>query len=70
MRRKISGYILQWTMSDHDGTHIHIYKGDDELGVYDLAKDEPIRGLRLTKQLIDAIGKFRDELDDRLQQEK
>lgn len=57
-------------MSDHDGTHIHIYKGDDELGVYDLAKDEPIRGLRLTKQLIDAIGKFRDELDDRLQQEK
>jgi hypothetical protein len=44
MRRKIHGYILLFTSADHAGRHIHVYRHDREIGVYDLF-DGPIRGL-------------------------
>jgi hypothetical protein len=44
MRRKHEGYIFQFTSSDHGGRHIHIFKDNRQLGVYDLI-DGPIRGL-------------------------
>jgi hypothetical protein len=44
MRRKHAGYIFQFTLSDHAGRHIHVFKDDRELGVYDRV-DGPVRGL-------------------------
>ena len=43
MRRKYGGFILQFTRSDHGGRHIHVYRDDRELGVFDRI-DGPIRG--------------------------
>lgn len=66
MRRKISGYILQFTRSDHGGRHIHVYKDDREIGVYDRI-DGPLRGLQehWGKDLREAVDKFIEELDER-----
>jgi len=66
MRRKIRGYILLFTRSDHQGRHIHIYRDGNELGVYDRI-DGPIRGLEehFGKDLREAVKKFIDELNDR-----
>ena len=44
MRLKINGYILLFTRADHEGRHIHVFKDNRELGVYDRI-DGPIRGL-------------------------
>ena len=66
MRRKISGYILQFTRSDHGGRHIHVYKDDREIGVYDRV-DGPLRGLEehWGKDLREAVDEFIEELDER-----
>jgi hypothetical protein len=60
MRRKIGGYILQFTRSDNDGRHIHIYEDAREPGVYDRL-DGPTRGLEAHwgKSLREAV----EELD-------
>jgi hypothetical protein len=66
MRRKIEGYIFQFTSADHDGRHIHVYQYDREIGVYD-AEDGPIRGLegRMNGKLRRALTRFIDELNER-----
>ena len=66
MRRKIDGYIFLFNSADHRGHHIHIYRNDEEIGVFDLI-DGPIRGLeeRLNGKLRDALAKFIDELNER-----
>ncbi len=35
MRLKINGYILLFTRADYGGRHIHVFKDNRELGVYD-----------------------------------
>lgn len=62
MRWKIHGYILTFTSCDHGGTHIHVYSDDDVLGVWDMARRRPIRGLKLNRKLKDALKKFEDEI--------
>ena len=66
MRRKIHGYILQFTSADHGGRHIHVYRHEREIGVYDLA-DGPIRGLasEMNPQLREALNAFIKELNER-----
>ncbi len=66
MRRKIAGYILQFTRSDHEGRHIHIYRDGKELGVYDRVEG-PIRGLEthFGKDLREAVEGFTKELNER-----
>ncbi len=66
MRRKIGGYILQFTQSDHDGRHIHVYENGRELGVFDRV-DGPIRGLEahIGKGLRKALDSFIAEIDER-----
>jgi hypothetical protein len=66
MRKRIKGYILQFTRADHEGRHIHIYKDDTELGVYDRDVG-PIRGLEteMNRGLREAIEEFTKELDER-----
>ena len=66
MRKKIKGYILQFTRSDHEGRHIHVYKDDTEIGVYD-REEGPIRGLEgeMNRGLRDALEEFRKELNER-----
>jgi hypothetical protein len=44
MRRKLHGYIFQFTRADHEGRHIHVFRDDRMIGVYDRV-DGPIRGL-------------------------
>ncbi len=44
MRRKLNGYIFQFTLSDHGGQHIHIFKDDTPVEVFDRTVG-PIRGL-------------------------
>lgn len=46
MRLKINGFILLFTRADHEGRHIHVFKDNRELGVYDRI-DGPIRGLEV-----------------------
>jgi hypothetical protein len=66
MRRKHAGYIFQFTLSDHEGRHIHIFKDDLELGVYDRV-DGPVRGLEKAwnKNLHAGLEKFISELHER-----
>ena len=66
MRKKIKGYILQFTRSDHAGRHIHVYKDDAELGVYDCDQG-PIRGLEdeMSRGLREALEEFKKDLDER-----
>jgi len=57
---------LQFTGSDHAGKHIHVYKDDEELGVYD--RDQgPIRGLEgeMSRGLREALEEFKKDLDER-----
>jgi hypothetical protein len=66
MRRKYGGYILQFTRSDHGGRHIHVYRDNRQIGVYDRI-DGPIRGLEQewNRQLQSAVESFLEELDAR-----
>ena len=66
MRRKIHGYILQFTSADHAGRHIHVYRHEREIGVYDLV-DGPIRGLEseMNPQLREALDAFIKDLNER-----
>ena len=60
MRRKIKGYILLFTRSDHGGRHIHIYKDNHEIGVYDRVVG-PIRDLEdaMSRELQEALEDFK-----------
>ena len=53
MRYKFKGYIFLFTLADHEGRHIHVYRGNDLLGVYDRV-DGPVRGLE-QQRLEDAL---------------
>ena len=66
MRRKIGGYIFQFTRSDHHGRHIHVFRDNEEIGVYDRV-DGPIRGIEqhLGKGLREALEEFIALLDER-----
>ena len=59
MRLKINGFILLFTRADHGGRHIHVFKDNRELGVYDRI-DGPIRGLEahFGKNLREALDEF------------
>ena len=65
MRRKIGGYIFQFTRSDHAGRHIHVFQNDIEIGVFDRIEG-PIRGLesQFGKGLREALDRFTKELDE------
>jgi len=66
VRRKIKGYILLFTRSDHDGRHIHVYKNNHEIGVYDRVLG-PIRGLEdaMSRELQEALEEFKTEINER-----
>jgi hypothetical protein len=66
MRRKLRGYVFQFTRSDHGGRHIHVYRNDQELGVFDLF-DGAIRGLEheMNAQLREGLSEFIRELNER-----
>lgn len=66
MRRRYGGYILPFTRADHGGRHIHVYRDNRQIGVYDRI-DGPIRGLdrEWGAQLQSAIEDFLEELDAR-----
>ena len=66
MRFKYRGYIFQFTRSDHDGRHIHVFRDNLPLGVYDRI-DGPIRGLDRwwNKDLREGIEEFILRLNER-----
>ncbi len=66
MRRKYGGYVLQFTRSDHEGRHIHVFRDNRQVGVYDRI-DGPIRGLERewNRALETAIAQFLEELNER-----
>jgi len=66
MRRKHEGYIFQFTSSDHDGCHVHVFKDKRQIGVYDRV-DGPMRGLEdvWNKQLQKGLKRFISELNER-----
>jgi predicted phosphatase len=65
MRRKHAGYIFQFTLSDHEGRHIHVFKDDQELGIYDRV-DGSVRGLEKAwnKNLQAGLEQFISELNE------
>lgn len=66
MRRIIKGYILLFTRSDHDGRHVHVFKDNREIGVYDRILG-PIRGLEeaMSRELQEALDEFTSEINER-----
>ena len=66
MRYKFKGYIFLFTLADHAGRHIHVYRGNDLLGVYDRV-DGPVRGLERhwNKDLRAGIEAFILQLNER-----
>ena len=66
MRRKYEGYIFQFTSSDHGGRHIHVFKDNKPVGVYDRV-DGPIRDLERewNRGLQTGLEKFIKDLNER-----
>ena len=66
MRRKFKGYIFQFTRADHEGRHIHVFRDDRLVGVYDQTAG-PIRGLERewNKDLQEGLKQFISELNER-----
>jgi hypothetical protein len=66
VRRKLHGYIVLFTRSDHEGRHIHVFRDNRFLGVFDRF-DGPVRGLELVwnRDLQQAIEEFIVELNER-----
>lgn len=66
VRKKVRGYILQFTSADHGGRHIHVYRENCELGVFD-REQGPIRGLEdvWSAELQEIIEGFIKELNER-----
>ena len=66
MRRRYHGFILQFTRSDHAGRHIHVYRDNRQIGVFD-GVDGPIRGLQQwwSRDLQEALERFIRELNER-----
>ncbi len=66
MRRKYQGYIFQFTRSDHAGRHIHVFKDNRPIGVYDQV-DGPVRGLdqHWNKDLQTGLKSFIADLHER-----
>jgi hypothetical protein len=66
MRRRYNGFILQFTRSDHEGRHIHVYRDNRQLGVFDRLTG-PIRGLEewWSRDLQEAIERFIRDLHER-----
>ena len=66
MRRKYEGYIFQFTSADHAGRHIHVFKDNRLVGVYDRV-DGAVRGLdkEWNRSLKTGLDKFIKELNER-----
>ena len=66
MRRKYEGYIFQFTAADHGGRHIHVFRDNRPVGVFDLV-DGPIRGLERewNRSLQVGLEKFIGEFNER-----
>ena len=66
MRHKYKGYIFQFIRNDHGGRHIHVFKDNKLVGVYDRV-DGPIRGLERAwnNRLQDGIESFIVKLNER-----
>lgn len=66
MRFKYKGHIFEFKRSDHEGRHIHVFRDNKLLGVYDRV-DGPIRGLERNwnKNLQEGIESFILKLNER-----
>ena len=66
MRRKYKGYTFLFTSADHGGRHIHVYKDNRRVGVYDKVVG-PVRGLdrEWNKDLQEGIRQFISDLNER-----
>ena len=66
MRRKYKGYIFQFTRADHEGQHIHVFRDDRLVGIYDQVAG-PIRGLERewNKDLQEGLRQFISDLNER-----
>lgn len=66
MRRQYRGFVLQFTRSDHNGRHIHVFRNNEQIGVYDRV-DGPIRGLERewNRELAMVVEEFLEELNER-----
>lgn len=66
MRRKYQGYIFQFTSSEHGGRHLHVYRDDRPLGVFDRLEG-PIRGLdkAWNNALREGLEQFISDLNER-----
>jgi hypothetical protein len=56
-RRKRGGYIFETYAGDHPPYHVHIYRGDEFIGRFDIENQKPMDG-----ELSSKILKFLEEL--------
>jgi hypothetical protein len=47
-----------------------LYRNGRQVGVWDMARRQAIRGLKLSKKLKEAIDQFENEIHQRLQQQQ
>lgn len=66
MRFKHKGYVFQFTRGDHEGRHIHVFKDNRLVGIYDRVQG-PSRGLegRWNNDLREGIREFIVRLNER-----
>ncbi len=43
-RKKRGGYIFETYAGDHPPYHVHVYKGDDFIGRFDIENQRPMDG--------------------------
>ena len=44
-RKKRGGYIFETYAGDHPPYHVHVYKGDDFIGRFDIENQRPMDGV-------------------------
>ncbi len=54
-RKRKSGYIFETFKGDHPPLHVHIYRGKQEVGRWDIENQRPMDDFELTRRLRDAL---------------
>jgi hypothetical protein len=64
-RKRRGGFVFVTFVGDHEPQHVHVYRDNRRLGVWDVDHQKPMRGLILDNRLrkaLAALGYLREEL--------
>lgn len=54
-RRKAGGFIFEWYSGDHEPFHVHVYRGSEFIGRFDVLHQKPMGDWVLTGRIKKAL---------------